>query len=91
MSEGFGDLNRMSKESFVRFKQAHGKQEPEGFEAQPADVLMTTTIKLPSGETKEQTGLETLLETRAGLGKPSEEAVNEEEYEIRTKPEEKAA
>lgn len=89
--EGFGDLNTMSKESFVQFKQSHGKQEPESFEAQPADVLMTTTIKIPGGEAKEQTGLETLLETRSGLGKPSEEAVNEEPYEIRTKPEEAAA
>jgi hypothetical protein len=84
----FGDLNRMSRESVINFVQAHGKQEPESFEGMPPDVLSTIAIKIPSGMTTEQTGLEALVESASGLGKPVEEEQNREKLEIRTKPEE---
>jgi hypothetical protein len=86
--EGFGDLNRMSRESFINFKQTHGKQEPESFEGMPPDVLSTLEIKIPPSMTTEQTGLSAFVESASGLGKPIEEEQNREKLEIRTKPEE---
>ncbi|HEX9481453.1 MAG TPA: hypothetical protein VF927_05075 [Solirubrobacteraceae bacterium] len=85
--EGFGDLNKMSRESYINFKQTHGKQEPESFEGTPPNVLETLAIKLPGTQTEEQTGLSALVESGSGLGKPIEEEQNREKLEVRTKPE----
>jgi len=82
----FGDVNRMSRESIIAFKQSHGKQEPESFEGMPPDVLSTFELKPPTTMSTEQTGLEALVESSSGLGKPIEEEQNREELEIRTKP-----
>ncbi len=84
----FGDLNQMSRESIINFKQTHGKQEPESLEGMPPDVLSTLELKIPASMTTEQTGLAALVESASGLGKPIEEEQNREELEIRTKPEE---
>jgi hypothetical protein len=83
----FGDVNRMSRESIIVFKQTHGKQEPESLEGMPPDVLSTLELKIPPSTATEQTGLAALVESSSGLGKPIEEEQNREELEIRTKPE----
>jgi hypothetical protein len=79
-----GDINKMSLHGAVKYKAAHGKQLPEAFEGQPADVLTTAASGL---ETKaaEQTGLTMPLETVSGLGEPIESEANQEPLELKTK------
>jgi hypothetical protein len=79
-----GDINKMSLHGAVKYKAIKGKQLPEAFEGQPADVLTTAASGL---ETKaaEQTGLTMPLETVSGLGEPIESEANQEPLEIKTK------
>jgi hypothetical protein len=79
------DVNKMSIYAAIKYKQAHGKQEPESFEGMPQDVFTTTSV---SGlvTQKEQTGLATTDETTSGKGEPIEEPANQEPLEVKTKP-----
>jgi hypothetical protein len=85
LSRGFfgTDVNKMSEFATLKYKAVKGLQQPEMFEGGEKDVFTTTTVTGIT-TTKEQTGLNTTVEARSGLGQPIEEPSNRELLEVRT-------
>jgi hypothetical protein len=78
------DVNKMSEYATFKYRQKKGLQEPEMFEGGAKDVLSTTLVEGIAAPVTEQTGLETTVEARSGLGEPIEEPKNREELEVKT-------
>jgi hypothetical protein len=78
------DVNKMSEYAVFKYRQNKGLQQPEMFEGGAKDVLSTTIVEGIAAPVTEQTGLETTVEARSGLGEPIEEAKNREELEVKT-------
>jgi hypothetical protein len=86
LAKGFfgTDINKMSEYATIKYTQKKGLQQPEMFEGGAKDALSTTIVEGLAAPVTEQTGLETKVEARSGLGKPIEEPINREELEVKT-------
>ncbi len=78
----FGDLNKMSIYSTIKYKQTGGKQIPEAFEGGPKDTLLLKSI---TGNTSEQVALSAVEETTSGKGEPIEKEENQEALEVKAR------
>jgi hypothetical protein len=86
LSKGFfgTDINKMSEYATLKYRQKKGLQLPEMFEGGAKDVLSTTLVEGLAAPVTEQTGLETTVEARSGLGAPIEDPANREFLEVKT-------
>jgi hypothetical protein len=86
LAKGFfgTDINKMSEYATLKYRQKKGLQSPEMFEGGAKDVLSTTLVEGLAAPVTEQTGLETTVEARSGLGAPIEEPANREFLEVKT-------